>query len=283
MAHQSRPDGTYGKTSSGPSPVETAPRSGSSRRRVTASEPERVPPAVAESTPPPAIRASGNETEAAVAPLPAGAPRTISARNRSLRTAARSRGVRPPRWRRRISARMSLNNRARNSGEADARSARRRSTFARTWCPNSMRSSRISYRRGRRSKRVRGEPGLEALALRLDCESRLVEDPLSVEDSVPDPDSALVTSAREPDADPEVSPVALVAVPTKFDATVVCPRTVETADVIVPMGSLVPATAAPLEIPPRSSAMHTIARIAECRIISLIPAARATETPREPS
>jgi hypothetical protein len=111
-------------------------------------------------------------------------------------------------------------------------------------------------------------PGLEALALRLDCESRL--GPPSLEDSVPDPASALVTSASELDGDPEASPV---AVPAKFDATVVCPRTVETADVIVPTGSGVPATAAPLESPPRRSAVHTIARIAERRIISLIPPA----------
>lgn len=68
-----------------------------------------------------------------------------AARSRRRRCAApRSRPVGPPRSSLRISRRMRRMTRARNSGEACASNARSRAMLARTWRPDSIRSSSVS-------------------------------------------------------------------------------------------------------------------------------------------
>ena len=131
---------------------------------------------------------------------------------------------------------------------------------------------------------MRGVPGLDALAAPPDPEPPLADEPPSLdevppsledeEEYVPDPVRPLVAPESEPlapeteplDPDPDASLVALVTVPVKLDATVVCERTVETAEVTVPIGSVVPAMAAALHTPPSRSAAHTSPRITAGRI-----------------
>jgi hypothetical protein len=96
--------------------------------------------AVAERIPEPS---RPSDTGLSVAGREAG-PWRVVRRVRSRPTAALSRRVRPPLSSPRISRRMSRMTCARRCGEADASKARRRAMLARTWRPDSIRSSRLS-------------------------------------------------------------------------------------------------------------------------------------------
>jgi hypothetical protein len=108
-------------------------------------------PAVAAETPPP-LRVAQRIPEPSTrqsdkGPCEAGreaCSRSVVRRMRRRWTAARSRLVRPPLSSLRISRRMNRMTRARSCGEADASKARRRAMLARTWRPDSIRSSRLS-------------------------------------------------------------------------------------------------------------------------------------------
>ena len=178
--------------------------------------------------------------------------------------------------------------RARILGVAVAKRERRRAILARTLCPASMRSRSSSYRRGRRSKRVRVDVCLDDCFASPEPElADVLESPEAELVPPPPPPPPLVAVPTRPVApeSPEIAfvpplvapltrPVAAsvasdvplvwlvttVVWPVRSEATVVCDAMVERAPVTVPTGSMPPAVAALLKPPQSASITRKVIR-----------------------